>query len=357
MLVREEKGKKIEEKSERATLFRSSLLQWYAENGRDLPWRQTQDPYKIWISEIILQQTQVKQGLSYYLRFVERFPTVRSLAEAPEEEVLHLWEGLGYYSRAHNMITAAGQVCNEKGGIFPSSYRELLSLKGVGAYTAAAIASIAFGEAVAVVDGNVYRVLSRFNGIDTAIDTTAGKKLFAEMAQEYIDKSEPALYNQAIMDFGALQCRPKGALCSDCPIEHECLARKADVVDLLPRKEKKVSVKEESIHYLLCFSKEGELIVRQRDKQGIWKALHELPTLSTEEIPSSKYELLWQTSHQLTHRKLNIRIYTAQETLPDFSSPPFFSIPLHSHRSIAFPKPLREFLDSHFLLSSQTEPK
>ncbi|KGN69584.1 A/G-specific adenine glycosylase [Porphyromonas sp. COT-108 OH1349] len=346
---------RTKEKSERASLFRSSLLRWYSENGRDLPWRQTQDPYKIWISEIILQQTQVKQGWGYYLRFVERYPTVRSLAEAPEEEVLHLWEGLGYYSRAHNMMEAARQICNEKGGIFPSTYRELLTLKGVGAYTAAAIASIAFGEAVAVVDGNVYRVLSRFNGIDTPIDTTAGKKLFADMAQEYMDEDEPALYNQAIMDFGALQCRPKGTVCEECPLERECLARKADLVDLLPRKEKRVAVKEESIRYLLCFSQDGELIVRQRDKKSIWKALHEFPTLSPEDIDSPGYELLWETTHQLTHRRLNIQIYTSEQKKEELPMLPFFSIPLESHNRIAFPKPLREFLDRHFPLHLSSE--
>jgi len=202
------------------------LIEWYASNKRDLPWRNTVDPYLIWISEIILQQTRVDQGLDYFLRFIRRFPDISTLAEASEDEVLKYWQGLGYYSRARNLHEAAKGMH----GLFPATYEGVRALKGVGDYTAAAVCSIAYGMPYAVVDGNVYRVLSRYFGIDTPIDSTEGRKLFYALAQEMQDKSRPALYNQAIMDFGAMQCVPKSPDCFSCPLLESCFAKSKENV-------------------------------------------------------------------------------------------------------------------------------
>ena len=212
--------------------FATTIERWYNEHKRDLPWRETTDPYQIWISEIILQQTRVAQGYAYFLKFMERFPTVKSLAEAPEDEVMRLWQGLGYYSRARNLHEAARMIASREDG-FPKTYEEVRALKGIGEYTAAAICSFAYGLPYAAVDGNVYRVLSRWLGIDTPIDTATGKKLFSKWANQLLDTQHPGLYNQAIMDFGALQCLPQSPDCSTCPLEVSCVARKEGCVDKL----------------------------------------------------------------------------------------------------------------------------
>lgn len=222
--------------------FTHELLKWYAQNGRDLPWRATKDPYAIWLSEVILQQTRIAQGHSYWERFMQQWPQVNDLAAATEDEVLRAWQGLGYYSRARNLHTAAKQIAEL--GHFPTTYNEIIKLKGVGEYTAAAIASIAYNEAVAVVDGNVYRVLARYFGIDTPIDTTEGKKTFRAMAQAHLSTTEPAAYNQAIMDFGAIQCTPKSPDCSACPLVETCFAYQNHKIDLLPTKSKKIKQRE-----------------------------------------------------------------------------------------------------------------
>ena len=214
--------------------FADKLIVWYEDNKRDLPWRDTKDPYRIWISEIILQQTRVAQGYDYFVRFMERFPDVFTLAQADEDEVMKYWQGLGYYSRARNLHAAARSMA-ENGG-FPTTYQEVRALKGVGEYTAAAICSFAYDMPYAVVDGNVYRVLSRWMGIETPIDSTQGKKLFAQVAQELMDQKRPALYNQAIMDFGALQCTPASPDCLFCPLADSCLALAKGKVDALPVK-------------------------------------------------------------------------------------------------------------------------
>ena len=219
--------------------FASALLRWYAQNGRDLPWRHTTDPYPIWLSEVILQQTRIEQGRDYWHRFMEQYPTVEHLADASEDEVLRLWQGLGYYSRARNLHTAAKQI--KELGSFPTTLHGIKMLKGVGDYTAAAIASFAFGEAAAVVDGNVYRVLSRHFGIGTPINSTEGKKEFAALAQELLPESQAAAYNQAIMDFGATQCTPKSPACDRCPIADTCQALHTHAVDTLPVKLKKLT--------------------------------------------------------------------------------------------------------------------
>ena len=220
--------------------FGEILIRWYQENKRDLPWRNTKDPYKIWISEIILQQTRVVQGYDYYCRFINRFPDVFALAEADEDEVMKYWQGLGYYSRARNLHEAARSIAGR--GVFPNTYEEVRKLKGVGDYTAAAICSFAYDMPYAVVDGNVYRVLSRWMGIEEPIDTVRGKKLFAALADELLERSVPALYNQAIMDFGSIQCVPSSPSWLFCPLSGSCVALHKGVVDALPRKQHKTKV-------------------------------------------------------------------------------------------------------------------
>ena len=250
--------------------FSSVLIQWYLANKRDLPWRNTQDPYLIWISEIILQQTRVAQGLDYYLRFVQRFPTVADLASAPEDEVLKLWQGLGYYSRARNLHAAAKSM----GGVFPTAYKDVLALKGVGEYTAAAICSFAYRMPYAVVDGNVYRVLSRVYGIYTPVDSSAGKKEFAALAQKLLDKTRPDLFNQAIMEFGALQCVPAGADCARCPFAKRCKAYAAKKVEQLPVKALKTQIKERYFTYIYV-EQGGYTWLKKRPAGDVWQGLYE----------------------------------------------------------------------------------
>lgn len=260
----------------------STLLgDWYALNGRDLPWRQTRDPYRIWLSEIILQQTRVAQGTAYYLRFVARYPCVASLAAASEDDVLKLWQGLGYYSRARNLHAAARTVVSRFGGIFPAAYDEVRSLPGVGDYTAAAICSAAYDAPYAVLDGNVFRVLSRLFDLDVPIDTAAGRKMFAGLAQSQLDAERPGLYNQAIMDFGALQCIPGQPSCGACPLEARCLARAAGTVVARPVKQGRSKVRERWFHYLhlVCG---GETLLHRRGAGDIWQGLYEFPLIETD---------------------------------------------------------------------------
>ena len=260
--------------------FADILIHWYEENKRDLPWRHTNDPYRIWISEIVLQQTRVAQGMEYYRRFVERFPDVFALAEATEDEVMKLWQGLGYYSRARN-LHAAARCMADKGG-FPTTYEGVRALKGVGEYTAAAICSFAYAMPYAVVDGNVYRVLSRWLGIDTPIDSTAGKKLFAQVADELMDKHRPALYNQAIMDFGALQCTPVSPDCISCPLAASCVALQKGKVDAWPVKQHKTKVTNRYFNYI--YVRTGNYTwIRKRSDNDIWKNLYEPLLLETSE--------------------------------------------------------------------------
>ncbi len=259
-------------------MFTKYIIEWYESYGRDLPWRQTKDPYKIWISEIILQQTRVLQGYEYYLRFIDRFPNVKVLSEASEMEVLKYWQGLGYYSRARNLHTAAQSIKGE----FPSTYKDVIALKGVGEYTAAAICSFAFDLPYAVVDGNVYRVLSRYYGIDTAIDSSEGKKEFAALAQELLDKKHPAKYNQAIMDFGALQCTPKQPKCLDCPLSSSCVAYNNQLIDILPYKKGKVKVRERFFNYFYIVEEGKFIYLHKREENDIWKSLYEFPLIETD---------------------------------------------------------------------------
>lgn len=260
--------------------FREQLMEWGQEDLRPLPWKGIKNPYFIWLSEIILQQTRVEQGLPYYIRFTERFPTIVDLANAEESEVLRLWEGLGYYSRARNLHAAAQMVRDRYQGKFPQSYERIIGLKGVGEYTAAAIASFAYALPYAVLDGNVFRVLARFFGIDTPIDTTPGKKLFKALSQELLDKKLPASYNQHIMDFGATVCKPKQPNCFSCSLSKHCKAMHLDLISLLPVKAKKIQKRTRYFYYIVV-EHENQVMLRKREGKDIWLHLYDFPLIET----------------------------------------------------------------------------
>ncbi|WP_303318916.1 A/G-specific adenine glycosylase [Flavivirga abyssicola] len=262
-------------------IFSEILIHWYSNNKRELPWRQTKDPYYIWLSEIILQQTQVKQGLPYYMSFTNTFPTVFDLAKADEEDVLKLWQGLGYYSRARNLHATAKYIADQLNGEFPDNYKDLLKLKGVGDYTASAIASICFNEVTAVVDGNVYRVLSRYFGIDTPINSSKGAKEFKALAQELIDKKNPAEFNQAIMEFGATQCKPKNPDCNICPYNKGCIAFNKKTINSLPVKIKSAKAKKKYFNFLVFISEDEKTVLEKREGKGIWQNLYQFPLIET----------------------------------------------------------------------------
>jgi A/G-specific adenine glycosylase len=262
--------------------FTKSLTQWYLQNKRDLPWRNTVDPYPIWLSEIILQQTRVAQGTPYFLSFLNAFPTIFDLANANEEQVLKLWQGLGYYSRARNLHKTAQFVAQELSGVFPPTYKDLLKLKGVGEYTAAAIASFSYNEAVPVVDGNVFRVLSRYFDVETDIAVASTKKEFAALAFELMPKDNPALFNQAIMEFGALQCVPKSPNCGICIFNESCAALQKKKVDQLPVNNKKLKVRNRYFNYLVVSDENENTIIQKRTAKGIWHNLYEFPLIETD---------------------------------------------------------------------------
>ena len=262
-------------------IIQDTLINWYALNQRDLPWRHNPTPYQVWLSEVILQQTRVNQGMDYYLRFVDRWPTVADLAQASEEEVLKMWQGLGYYSRARNLRLCAKQVVESYNGQFPADYEQLKLLKGVGDYTAAAIASIAFNKPHAVVDGNVYRVLSRLFDIDTPININEGQKLFSELANQLLNRKHPGLHNQALMEFGALQCTPKNPNCLHCPLQPQCLAFEHFTVVQRPLKLQKTKVATRYFNYLVI--RIGDSIyLRKRSDNDIWKSLYDFPCIESE---------------------------------------------------------------------------
>ena len=297
-------------------VFTETLLHWYSEFGRDLPWRRTRNPYAIWLSEIILQQTRIAQGQAYWERFMERFPTVEALAAASEDEVLRLWEGLGYYSRARNLHTAAQQIVAL--GAFPHTLEGIRALKGIGDYTAAAIGSIAFDIPAAVVDGNVYRVLARYYGIETPVGTTAAKKEFTERAQSLLPEDRPGDFNQAMMDFGAIQCTPSNPACLTCPLAEQCIALKTGRVDTLPLRQPAAAVQTRKLTYLYLRCN-GQTAIHRRGPGDIWQGLWE-PL--TELIPGLTPRLLRQgVRHQLTHRTLIADFYLAETeqapTLPE----------------------------------------
>ncbi len=317
------------------TKFSTHLTNWYRNNARDLPWRNTRNPYQIWISEVILQQTRINQGLAYYLRFVDRFPTIDLLANADQQEILLLWQGLGYYSRARNMHEAAKQVLKIYDGVFPSTYDQIIKLKGVGEYTAAAIASIAFGEPKVVVDGNVLRFLSRLHGYTQPVNSARGKTAIREIAEKLLQDAEPAIFNQALMEFGALYCVPRNPDCINCIFSNSCQALALGIVNDLPVKSKKIVVKKRFLNYLFLYyyNENNQIIffIQQRGKGDIWHGLFDLPlieddkcydfdTLTTSEYWNeniSSHEPVISTTykdftHQLTHQQLNTRFFTVK---------------------------------------------
>ncbi|HEX8332123.1 MAG TPA: A/G-specific adenine glycosylase [Segetibacter sp.] len=255
--------------------FTRNLIKWhYVNNKRTMPWKGERDPYKIWLSEIILQQTRVEQGLSYYNSFIDRYPTIQTLAAAKDEEVYKLWEGLGYYSRCKNLLHTARIIVNDKQGIFPDTYEEMLTLKGVGPYTAAAISSFAYGLPQAVVDGNVFRVLSRYFGVEKPIDSSEGKKYFSTLAQMLLYKADTAAYNQSIMDFGATVCKPQIPLCQQCTLQSRCIAYKSGMVNKLPVKEKQLLRRQRWFYYFI-FTIKNQILIHKRPGKDIWENLHE----------------------------------------------------------------------------------
>jgi A/G-specific adenine glycosylase len=308
--------------------FSTKIINWYNQNYRDLPWRNTTDAYKIWLSEIILQQTRVSQGLPYYINFINAFPTVKDLANADEQQILKLWQGLGYYSRARNLHFTAKYVMENYNGIFPNSYEELLKLKGIGTYTAAAIASFSSNEAVAVLDGNVFRVLSRVFNVDYDISQNSSKKYFIELATKVLSQTNPAIHNQAIMEFGALQCVPKSPNCIACVFNDSCEAFKLKKVSELPVKSKKVKVTKRFLSYILVKDASENYEMNKRTENGIWKNLYEFPCIESEsEIEETeilnqlnvKYEIKnfhyfdsFDVLHKLSHQHLNIKFYTIE---------------------------------------------
>ena len=261
--------------------FSIKIQQWYSENKRDLPWRHDNDPYRVWLSEIILQQTRVAYGESYYNLFATNFPNVHQLAAASEDKVLKLWQGLGYYNRARNLHKTAILVANNMGGIFPKTYKDLLALPGVGPYTAAAISSICYHEPHAVVDGNVFRVLSRFFGIKTPIDQQQSKKQFETLANDLLDSNQPGNYNQAIMEFGAIQCKPKSPNCHQCILNQSCVARQTDKVSEYPHKEKNIKIKKRYFNYIVPLLPNNKTAIIQRKEKDIWQHLYQFPMIES----------------------------------------------------------------------------
>jgi A/G-specific adenine glycosylase len=261
--------------------FRAALIQWNTQNNhRALPWKAENDPYKIWLSEVLLQQTRAEQAYSYYIKFIQTFPTIKELANAEEEVVFRLWQGLGYYSRCRNMITTAKFIAHELNGIFPNNYEAILQLKGVGAYTAAAISSFAFKLPYAVLDGNVYRVLARYFGIETPIDSNNGKKEFQHLAQLLLDTKQPHIYNQSIMDFGATVCTPKLPNCDNCPLQKSCVANHQQLTTILPIKEKKIKTTVRYFNYFL-FLHSNQIWIHKRAEKDIWQNLYEFYNIET----------------------------------------------------------------------------
>ncbi|MDP3312855.1 A/G-specific adenine glycosylase [Lutibacter sp.] len=305
--------------------FSKHLIDWYLKNKRELPWRQAKDPYCIWLSEIILQQTRIDQGLPYYNKFVAHYPTLNDLAKASEKEILKLWQGLGYYSRARNLHFSAKHIVNELNGVFPNTYKNLLQLKGIGDYTASAIASICFNEETAVVDGNVYRVLARFFGVETAINSSKGIKEFKKLAQELIKGEHPGTFNQAIMEFGARMCIPQNPNCDFCPVKNGCIAFGQNKIETLPNKPKKTVIKQRFFNYLVIETENncGHLVKR---KEGIWKNLYQFPLIETDKVIDEKVLFSHNEFENLFNNiSVNIRLHNTTMVVHKLSHQTIFT--------------------------------
>ena len=336
------------------------LIAWYQKHKRTLPWRDIYDPYKIWLSEIILQQTQVAQGLSYYQKFIEAFPNVNLLAKAKEDKVLQLWQGLGYYSRARNLHAAAITVSKEYKGQFPKTYDDIKNLKGVGDYTAAAITSFAFNLPYAVVDGNVYRVYARVFDIAIPINSTEGKKQFQLLANELLNAKKPALHNSAVMEFGALHCKPQNPKCDTCPIQVHCVAFKNDTISLRPVKQKKIKIKHRYLHYFVLNYK-NKVYVQKRTQKDIWQNLYEFFSIETQE-PTPSNQLLEHTSllqltsqfkvqsiqvvakHILSHQHLHTTFYELNLDSPIKNNTVLKAINRSALNTMAIPQLIKKYL-------------
>ena len=343
-------------------------MNWFAQSERPLPWKGIKNPYLIWLSEVILQQTRTAQGLPYYEKFKNRFPTIDLMANAHEDEIMKLWEGLGYYSRARNMHFTAKYITEELGGEFPDTLEGLKKLKGVGPYTAAAIASFAYDLPHAVLDGNVYRVLSRFFGIKAAIDISKNKKIFEVLAQEVLDASQAGKYNQAIMDFGATMCKPKSPDCPLCPLSKKCIALKEELVTTLPIKSKKIRKKKRYFHYFISHF-EGKILLRKRIQKDIWQNLYEFPMLETkdEELKISRVQKtqLWQQlfhgnekvkvlqtkkyQQELTHQKISAYFWEINLNVAPVNIYDFILIDSKNLAKFAFPKIIALYLENNSL--------
>jgi A/G-specific adenine glycosylase len=337
--------------------FSEKLIVWYSQHKRDLPWRKTTDPYKIWLSEIILQQTRVDQGLNYYNKFLKKHPNIHSLAASSEKKILNLWQGLGYYSRARNLHFTAKYISSELNGAFPRDYQQILKLKGVGEYTAAAIASFCYKEAYPVIDGNVYRVLSRIFGVEIAIDSSAGKKIFKKLAAELIAIKNPDIYNQAIMEFGALQCKPKNPNCEDCPFILECFAYKNKLISILPKKEKKIKQRIRYFNYIVILN-ENSIYLNERKEKDIWQGLYDFPIFETKQQLTS-YALLEKEfttleltlknqsiayKHLLTHQKIYATFWLVSCSKPKNIDSKFNKIALNELNNYPIPKLIDNYL-------------
>ena len=353
--------------------FTQQLMQWFATNHRPLPWKGEKDPYLIWLSEIILQQTRVEQGLPYFEKFKDKYPNVKDLANAPEDEVMKMWEGLGYYSRARNLHAAAKYIVHKLDGIFPETYAGIRELKGVGPYTAAAIASFAYGLPQAVVDGNVYRVLARYFGIEEPIDTTIGKKLFAKLAQELLDETQAGNYNQAIMDFGATHCTPALPACGQCPMQVDCSAFQNKSIDKLPIKLKKLQRRQRFFNYLIL-NQGDQVFINKRAEKDIWQNLYEFPLIETDTLVENsdllKKQKIWQawlgstnativwvsepSKQDLTHQRIIARFWEITISGDSFGSAKldWLAINRENINEYAFPKVIDTYLCQKFLTLS-----
>lgn len=321
------------------------LLEWFRIHGRILPFRKEINPYKIWISEVIFQQTRIAQGMGHYTRFIERFPDVQTLADADTDEVLLYWKGLGYYSRALNLHKASKQIMDTFGGKFPKKHEDILTLRGVGKYTAAAIASIAFDEAIPAVDGNFYRVLSRLFADDFDISHSKAFQYFSALAMKIMPSDEAGNFNQAVMDLGSEICKPKKPNCIQCPIIEDCLAFQFGSLTSFPVKNKKISKVSETLNYFFI-THEKNFLIKQRGNESIWKSLYDFPTEIPKELENQITDI--QTiKHELTHKTLHIHIHTINLKKYDFEkiAKEYLAIPLSYRKKYTFPKPLSSFLN------------
>jgi len=359
--------------------FKDIIIKWYNENKRDLPWRNTDDSYYIWISEVILQQTRVAQGLDYYLRFINSFPTIKDLAEANIDRVMKVWQGLGYYSRARNLHGAAQQIMADYNGLLPRTYKELLKIKGLGPYSAGAIASFAFKEVVPAIDGNVYRVLSRVYGVFASQETSAGKKEFFELTMELIDKDQPNVFNQALLDFGAMQCIPRSPNCLACPFSDICYAYRNNLVNQLPIKGKKIATRDRFLNYVMIRYKDTTFIQR-RLAGDIWTSLYEFPLIETktpteiealikgsawkELFGKEKFEILHVSQsikHQLSHQTLFVQFIIVEIRKPTYYlNSNFLNVSISDLQEYSVPKVIDNILaaeptEKYFLNDNSTQ--